>query len=148
MKKPSEKDMKELIQTIRQFVGMYDILINWRDWSGDGMTSMCAEPSPKYLSLDIKIDFKEQDKIDQFFSDLIHECCHYYTSSPASVLDKDTPLAKNLLLSMGEITLMNLLNQMGLVEEQLTTMLERKFFADFKKTPGYPKYKKLFSKYF
>ena len=101
-------------------------------------TNAEVEIDYRYLRISLKIDIKEFI-FDNITEILIHECCHYYTSSGRQILQDDKKYITN---NLGHNHFCSLTDRIADVEENCNVLLERHFMELFKMTVAYRQFKK------
>lgn len=97
-----------------------------------------AQNDYKYLRLMVKLySTILEDSFENLTEHLIHEMCHYYTSSWREIMMSD----KWLEAMIGKNNVIAMENRISDCEEHCTVHLERKFTDIVKKTQVYKKYK-------
>ena len=138
--------MQDLKEFLLDFCGVkgVDTKIKYKDLD-EGCPAE-VEINYKYLWIHIIIDLNQITDIDIFFTSLTHEICHFHTWTGVIIFHSEFRDVINDRMGIPQGN--SILRGLKAEGERATTILERKFFNDFKKTKDYKKYKTLFSKYF
>jgi len=92
------------------------------------------------ISNDVRIMLDDKDNLDAIILLLIHEMCHIFTSMWSKIFINQRDYFQRFIW---DHTLVDLHNQMLWYEEQMTNVIDKVLFEQFKKTKSYRDIKKV-----